>query len=95
MMPGGSHACAREPLGAEPTPKRNRVDEVRERLHAVDLHDRDSLPIARLERRVAADVDGSEIVAADLPHDFECALAEVAAGGVVEDGASATDRAHA
>ena len=37
--------------------ERLRLDEVRERALAVDLHDRKPLAVAELELRVAADVD--------------------------------------
>ena len=54
---------------------------------AVDLDDRDALPVARLELRVAADVDELELepeLGLRLAHDLERALAEVALRRAVE-----------
>ena len=95
MMPGGSRACGREPLHADPAAQCSRVHEIREHLLAVDLYHRDPLPIASLQVGIAADVDELDVVAADLPHHLERALAEVAAGSVVESDLRATDTAHA
>ena len=41
--------------------ERVRIDEVRERLHAVDLDDGQERPVARLELGVATDVDEVEL----------------------------------
>ena len=70
------------------TPERLLVDVVREDLLAVDLDDRQPLPVTRLEVRVAVDLDLLErepellVQRANLG---ERPLAEVAAGSVVDD----------
>jgi len=72
----------------EPRPERFRLHEVRERVLAVDLDDRQVLPIARLELGIATDVDELELeveLGPRVPHDLERALAESAVGRVVED----------
>ena len=63
------------------------MDEVGERLDAVDGDDRDPLAVAPLEVRVGGDIDLLELerdVGADLPEDPPGALAQVAPGGGVE-----------
>jgi hypothetical protein len=71
-------------LCADSASKGSRVDVVDERALAVDLDDRQPLPVPRLERRVAGDVDLAE-GNARLPKDRPRPLAEVAALGVEED----------
>ena len=64
-----------------------RVDVVDERAPSVDLDDRQPLAIRLLERRVAADVDLRQLepeLAPNAGDDGSRALAQVAAGGVVE-----------
>ena len=88
------HDCAsgsRAPVAGtalgEAVAQRVGVDEVRERRLAVDLDDGQQLPVARLERRLAGDVDDIELdprVAADLLQNLERAYAEAAAGSGVE-----------
>lgn len=63
------------------------MDVVRERLLAVDLDDGQQLPVARLQRRVAGDVDlleGELDLAPELGERRPRAVAEVAALGVIE-----------
>jgi hypothetical protein len=63
------------------------IDEVRERLLAVDLDDGQERAVPRLELGVARDVDELEIEAelvARLRHDLERAGAEAAVGSVVD-----------
>src|SRR6187397_3623468 len=72
---------------AEPVAQRVGIDEVRERLLAVDLDDRQEGAVPRLELGVARDVDELEVEAelvACLRHDLERAGAEAAVGGVVD-----------
>lgn len=72
----------------QPRPERFRLHEVRECVLAVDLDDRQALPVARLELGVASDVDELELEAElglCVAHDLERALAEPAVGRVVED----------
>jgi hypothetical protein len=67
--------------------KRRWVDEVDERALAVDLDHRQPLAVARLELRIAADVDLLQLegnLAADLRDDFPGSFAEVAALSVVQ-----------
>ena len=74
----------REPRAAA---ERVGVDEVRERPLAVDLDDREQLPVARLELGVAADVDDLQLevlLRLDAAHDLESARAEPAVRRVVE-----------
>jgi hypothetical protein len=83
----GTPAPAREPSADEASPERLGVDEVRERLLAVDLDHRQALAVAGLELRVAGDVDELQLepeLSLDVPYDVERALAEVAVGGAVE-----------
>jgi hypothetical protein len=71
-------------------PERVRLDEVRERPLAVDLDDRQPLPVAALELLVAGDVDLLQLEAELVSCGVEDALrgrAEVAALGVEEDDA--------
>ena len=68
--------------------ERPRLDEVRERALAVDLHDRKPLAVAGLELGIAADVDLLQLEAELVPRGADDTLrgsAEVAALGVVED----------
>jgi len=61
------------------------LDVVGETAPAVDLDDREPLPIRGLERRIAADVHLQQIEAelvAERAHLFERALAQMAALGV-------------
>jgi hypothetical protein len=61
---------------------------VRKTPPAVDLDDRDPLPVGGLERLVAADVDLAKLeleLLAERPNLRQRALAEVAALGVVDD----------
>ncbi len=67
--------------GLQPLTECIGLDEERERPLAVDLDDRDRLPVARFEVGVAADVDALEVARADLLDDLEGALAEVTAVG--------------
>jgi hypothetical protein len=65
---------------------------------AVDLDDRQPLPVYRLEARIAGDVDLAQLEAELIPqrpHLVESALAEVAAFGVVDDDLGVTGRCHA
>jgi hypothetical protein len=74
------------------------VDEVRERLSAVDENDRDTLSVAPLELVVAGDVDLLELernLGADLGEHTSGALAEVALRRVVEGDGPFRGRAHA
>jgi hypothetical protein len=85
----GSPAAAGEPSAAcsDAGSKRLGVDEVRERSLAVDLDDRQELPVPQLELAVATDVDDLEIeveLGLDAAHDLEGALAQLAVGGAVE-----------
>jgi hypothetical protein len=71
----------------EPPPERVRGDEVGEGANAVDLYDRQQLPIALLERGVAGDVDFLELkrlVLADRLQNAARGRAQVAVGGVEE-----------
>ena len=64
------------------------LDEVRERALTVDHHDGKPLAVARLELRVAADVDLLQLESELVPRGTHDALrggAEVAPLGVVED----------
>jgi len=73
---------------ADAPPERVRRDEERERLLAVDLHHGQELAVARLELRAAGDVDLLELepkLGAQLLERGAGAVAEVAAGGAVED----------
>jgi hypothetical protein len=68
--------------------KRLRLDVVRESLDAVDLHDRDQLPIARLQLRIPGDVDLSQVeveLVAEAGERLLRPLAEVAPRRVIED----------
>jgi hypothetical protein len=68
-------------------PQRVGLDEVDERLLAVDLDDRDQLAIPPFELRVAADIDLLEVEAklvAQLDDRRPRALAEVATLGAVQ-----------
>jgi hypothetical protein len=68
--------------------KRTLVDVVHERALALDLDHRQPLAVARLELRIAGDVDLLEVEGMGLPNLCERApgtLAEVAVLGVVED----------
>jgi hypothetical protein len=70
---------------AQPAEEGVAVDVVREDHLAVDLDDRQQLPVAALELVVAADVDRLELelrLAAQLVELGQGPLAEVAAGGV-------------
>jgi hypothetical protein len=67
------------------------VDEVLERAHAVDLDDRQVLPISRLEARIAVDRDHVELephLGLCVAYDLERTLAEAAARRRVDDDAS-------
>jgi hypothetical protein len=64
--------------------QRGRIDEVDEGPLAVELDDRQPLPIPGLELRVAADVDLVERLAGRC-QDVSSLLAERAAGSVIED----------
>jgi hypothetical protein len=67
------------------SPERAGVDVVDEGPLAADLHDGKPLAVARLELAVAGDVDLLEAaLAEDLDERRAGALAQVAAGGVVE-----------
>ena len=61
------------------------MDVVGEDTFAVDLDNRDELPVGRLELWDAVDPDELEIPAAHLAHDLQSALAQVAAAGRVKD----------
>jgi hypothetical protein len=68
--------------------ERIRLDEVGECTLAVDLHDRQPLPVPRLEVGVAADVDLLQLepqLSLEALDDAARGGAEVAAFGVVED----------
>ena len=87
MMPATSARPFGEPSArpqSQSPPQCVRLDEVGEGPLAVDLDHRDRLAVGRLELRVASDVDLLEVLAADLAHDLERPLAEVAAVGVVD-----------
>ena len=87
MMPATSARPFGEPSArpqSKSPPQRVRLDEVREGPLAVDLDHRDRLAVRRLERRVSSDVDPLELLAADLAHDLERPLAEVAALRLVD-----------
>jgi hypothetical protein len=65
---------------------------------AVDLDDRQPLPVGRLEGGIPGDVDLAQLEAelvTQCPHLVERALAEVAAFGVVDDDLRLTGRCHA
>jgi hypothetical protein len=65
---------------------------------AVDLDDRDPLPVDALERLVAGDVDLAQVeveLTAERPHLRERALAEMAALRVVDDDLAPRDRCPA
>ena len=69
----------------EALPQSVHVDEVRERVLPVDLDHGNALAVARLERRVGADVDELEMEAelrVERRHDLERAPAEAAVRGV-------------
>ena len=83
MMPATSARPFGEPSAQSP-PQRVRLDEVGEGPLAVDLDHRDRLAVGRLEPGIAPDVDRLELLAADLAHDLERPLAEMAALGVVD-----------
>ena len=71
----------------EPTSQRFWVYKVRESPPAIDLHDREMLSIARLEVRLAADVDELEVeleLVLYSADDLERTRAEGAVDGVVE-----------
>ena len=64
--------------------RRNEVDE---RLHAVDLDDRDQLPVARFQLRVTVDRDLLEVeleLVTQRDDGLAGALAQVAPGGPVQ-----------
>src|SRR3954465_4687169 len=92
QSPGGArtfHLGARHSpsCGVELAPERVREHEVDERALAVDLDDREPLAVARLELRVARDVDLAQLERppdAHLADDGARPLAEVAALRVVE-----------
>jgi hypothetical protein len=80
--------AAEEPSRPEPRAKRIGLDEVRERLHAVDLDDGQELAVAHLEPSVVGDVDELELepeLGAGFLHDLDRALAQAAVARV-EDG---------
>jgi hypothetical protein len=60
------------------------VDVVGEDTLAVDLDNRDELPVGGLELWDAVDRDQPKVVGADLLHDLERTLAQMAAGCGVE-----------
>jgi hypothetical protein len=71
--------------------------EMGERLLPVDENDWDPLAVARLELRIAGDVDLVQLERDVLLDACEYAgrvLAEMAAGGAVEGDRVSTDRAH-
>ena len=73
--------------GFEPRAQRLAVDEVGERLLAVDLDNGQELAVATLERRAPFDVDHLEIevdLVADLIDDLERPFAEAAGCSVVD-----------
>jgi hypothetical protein len=75
-------------LCAHAPPERGLVHEVRKGSLAVDLDDRNVLPIPRFEHRVARDVDLGQVemvLAPNAAHNRERALAEVAIRRVVDD----------
>jgi hypothetical protein len=79
--------AAAEPSAREALAQLIAVDEVRERLLAVDLDDGDQDSIARFELRIAFDVDELELEAELATRgldDLEAALAQSAVGRVVE-----------
>ena len=89
-MPTGALLRPEEPSG-EASPKRVGRDEVGERGVAVDLDHRQPRAIPGLELGVARDVHERELecgFAADTLHDLDRALAEVAAGRVVDGDAA-------
>ena len=72
----------------ELAPQRLRVDEVDERALAADLDDGQPLPVARLELRHAGDLDLLQLepeLRLEPGERLPRPLAEVAAGGGVED----------
>src|SRR5262245_23669241 len=86
-----SRFCQRRRLprrrNRQPAPKRVGIDEVRERVHAVDLDHGYPFAVARLELRVAVDLDERELepeLVARLLHHLERSLAEMALGRAVE-----------
>src|SRR5687768_7703757 len=97
MMPAGRPTPRAQPSGGfQPQSERVRADEIREGALAVDLHHRQGVPVLRLERLVAVDLDRLELVSADLADDGEGALAEPAPGARVDDDPRrARDRDHA
>ena len=73
------------------------LDVVREAPPAVDLDDREPLPVNRLEGLVTRDFDLAQLEAelvAERPHLFERALAEMAACRVVDGDVGLTGRCH-
>jgi hypothetical protein len=77
--------------GFEPRAQRLPVDEVGERLLAVDLDHRQQLAVAPFELDVAADVDDLEVepdVVANTLDNLERTLAEAAVSRVVDRDAS-------
>jgi hypothetical protein len=75
-------------LCQEPATQCSEVHVVGERTNSVDLHDREPFAVARLECRVAADVDLAKIEVDLRPgcqDDVAGALTQVATLGVVQD----------
>jgi hypothetical protein len=66
-------------------PERLGLHEVRERALAVDLDDRDRIPVGRLQLGDAANVDALEVAGAHLIDDLERPLTEVAPLSAVDD----------
>ena len=94
-----SRFCLRRPelaertalRSAEPLAERVGVDEVRERLFAVELHHGKKRPVPRLELGVSGDVDDVGLEAelgARRSHDLESARTEAAVRSVVDGDAS-------
>jgi hypothetical protein len=75
----------------QPPPQPVGLDEVGERARSVDLDNRQTLPVALLELRVAADVDFLQLEWLLGPHGLEHTprrRAQVAVRSVVEDDVS-------
>jgi hypothetical protein len=80
------------------TPERIGLEVVGEPPPAIDLDDREPLPVAGLELRIARDVDLAELeveLVAEAAQLLERALAEMAPGCVVDGDLRSTDRCHA
>jgi hypothetical protein len=80
------------------TPERIGLEVIGEPPPAVDLDDREPLPVAGLELRIARDVDLAELeieLVAEAAQLLERALAEMAPRRVVDGDLGLTGRSHA